>query len=450
MGFPRYNHGIMPSLSIIMIVKNEAHCLAQCLESVRAIADEIVVADTGSRDGTQDVARRFSAKLFDIPWREDFAWARNQSIAAASGDWLLHLDADEVLDPLGAKAIAGLVGEDGRGCDAVEVWLANYCNDPRAWRWSAVDPGAPHARGHAGCIKVPLLRLFRNHRGFEYREAVHESITESVLEKGGRIRREDIVIHHYGYDPDALRRGEKAKQYLAIAREKAAAKPGSLKALHDFAEQALACNLTDEAEAACRKALAVDPLHLESATTLANILLNRGDLAEAKARLDDLEGAGISPPHVVTALAAIALRQGHLEEAESRLDAVLATEPRHIMALLYKARALDRLGHPDEARQTLERLHATAPALKEFSRLLEARRLRSQAETAFAAGHPARALEELIAAAQDDPEDPYIHNSLGVVLHSLGETTRAKASLERALQLAPALEEARENLKALS
>ncbi|MGD1083200.1 MAG: glycosyltransferase family 2 protein [Verrucomicrobiota bacterium] len=84
-----------PRLSLAMIVKNESRCLARCLQSVRAIADEIVLADTGSTDDTTKIAREFGAKISHFQWMDDFAAARNYALARTAGDWILVLDADE-------------------------------------------------------------------------------------------------------------------------------------------------------------------------------------------------------------------------------------------------------------------------------------------------------------------------------------------------------------------
>ena len=116
----------------------------------------------------------------------------------------------------GARRVRAIVDADGRGpdgtaADAIEVTLANYCDVPRAWRWVAVAPDAPMARGAAGYIAVGLLRLFRNGCGYEYREPVHENITESVLESGGRIRSEPVVVHHYGYGAQSANADAKAR-----------------------------------------------------------------------------------------------------------------------------------------------------------------------------------------------------------------------------------------------
>ena len=317
----------MPSLSVVMIVKDEADCLADCLGSVRAIADEIVIGDTGSTDVSVAIAEGFEARVIDVEWRDDFAAARNAVLDAATGDWLLHLDADEVVDPETSQRIRACVDADGDGADAIELTLANYCNAPRAWRWTPVDPQSPHARGHAGYIAAPLLRLFRNGRCYRYREAVHENITESVREDGGVIHTEPWLIHHYGYaEPDPA----KGLRYLGMAKRKAEAEPANAKAWHDLAEQHFALGEDDEAESACERAIAIDATHLGAVTTLANLYMMRGDLDEAHELLSRVDGVA---PHVSMALGAIAIRQGDLLEADRQLALALEAQPINIMAM---------------------------------------------------------------------------------------------------------------------
>ncbi len=96
-------------LSLAMIVKNEARCLARCLRSVQAIADEIVVADTGSTDDTVKIAKEFSAKVSHFDWINDFAAARNFALAQTTGDWILALDADEYASEALAREIREFV-----------------------------------------------------------------------------------------------------------------------------------------------------------------------------------------------------------------------------------------------------------------------------------------------------------------------------------------------------
>jgi glycosyltransferase involved in cell wall biosynthesis len=98
-----------PKLSLVMIVKNEARCLARCLHSVKGIQDEIVIADTGSTDETTKIARAFGAKISNFKWVDDFAAARNFALDQSSGDWILVLDADEWAGENLAKEIPAFV-----------------------------------------------------------------------------------------------------------------------------------------------------------------------------------------------------------------------------------------------------------------------------------------------------------------------------------------------------
>lgn len=423
----------MPGLSVVMIVRNEAACLGECLESVGAIAQEMVVGDTGSTDDTVSVAEWHGARVLSIPWHDDFSEARNLVLAEATGDWILHLDADEVVDPESARRIRELVDADGAGADAIEVTLANYCDDPRAWRWTVCRPDDPFARGHSGYIAVGLLRLFRNRRGYHYREPVHENITESVVERGGVIRREPIVIHHYGYSasPDSA----KAQLYLAIERRKVDERPDDPKAWHDLAEQLLALDRAEEAEKACRTALALDARHVSAATTLANILCNRGDLDEARALFEPFVAEGLALPHMLMTLGAIACRQGRLEEARSRLEAALEAAPDSVISRLCYARALDLSGNAFAARKQLEAALEIAPGLAEVRNRVEAHRRRIEGEGEIRERRPREALTILVEALRLDAEDPLIHHALGLALSALGRAERAEQSFERARRL---------------
>lgn len=426
----------MPTLSVVMIVKNEAEFLGDCLTSVSTIADEIVIGDTGSTDTTVSIAEWHRARVFSIPWNDDFATARNAVLKQATGDWLLHLDADEVLDAEGARRIRELVNADGEGADAIAVTLANYCDDPRAWRWVPCHEDHPYARGHAGYIGVELLRLFRNRPDFVYREPVHENITESVIEAGAVIRTEPIIVHHYGYagcDPKSA----KAKRYLEIERRKVQERSDDPKAWHDFAEQLLAMGDADEAESACRAALALDRDNVAAATSLANMLCNRGALDEARAIFEGFVERGGALPHMVMTLGAIACRQGRLEEGRHYLEIALEHAPDSVMTRLCYARTLDLSGNAFAARKELQAALETAPSLQETRNRMEAHRRRSEAESELAQNRPRQALAILVEALRLDSEDPLIHHALGETLSLLGREERAQQSYERARRLAP-------------
>ncbi len=96
-----------------MIARNEENNLVNCLSKVGSLVDEIIVVDTGSTDKTKDVAKIFGAKVFDFKWNNNFSDARNFSLSKATGDWILILDADEVISPKDHDRMRKLVKEGG-------------------------------------------------------------------------------------------------------------------------------------------------------------------------------------------------------------------------------------------------------------------------------------------------------------------------------------------------
>ena len=87
----------MAGISLCMIVKNEEKVLGRCLESAKRLADEIVIVDTGSEDRTREIARQYTSRVYEIPWRDDFSQARNFSFSKAEREYCMWLDADDVI-----------------------------------------------------------------------------------------------------------------------------------------------------------------------------------------------------------------------------------------------------------------------------------------------------------------------------------------------------------------
>ena len=108
--------GHRPKLSLAMIVKNEARCLARCLRSIKQVVDEIVIVDTGSKDDTVKIATEFGGKISHFDWINDFSAARNFALDQTSGDWILVLDADEFAsDALGKEIREFILSEPAIG-----------------------------------------------------------------------------------------------------------------------------------------------------------------------------------------------------------------------------------------------------------------------------------------------------------------------------------------------
>ena len=89
----------MPTISLCMIVRDEAAVLERCLQSVAHLVDEIIIVDTGSIDETKTIAATFTPHLYEFPWQDDFSAARNFAFSKGTGDYLFWMDADDVLPP---------------------------------------------------------------------------------------------------------------------------------------------------------------------------------------------------------------------------------------------------------------------------------------------------------------------------------------------------------------
>ena len=209
-----------------MVVQDEAQFLSSCVESAQPIVDEIVVVDTGSKDDTPKIAKRIGAKVYQSVWPGDFASAYNLFLPLASGDWILNLDADEVLDPVSRTSIRTLLKDNG--LDGYLLTAYNYSYSPTI-KWRGVELGSSFARGAMGYRPSQSVRLFRNHPENRYSGEVHQSIRPSILDRGGRICTADIPIHHYGLLREELI-PSKITQYFSLSKRKVKSQPKNFRA----------------------------------------------------------------------------------------------------------------------------------------------------------------------------------------------------------------------------
>lgn len=188
-------------LSLCMIVKNEELALPSCLSSVKGVVDEIVVLDTGSSDRTPEIAKEFGARVYDFEWCNDFSKARNQSLKYVQGNWVLVLDADEVLVPEITPTLKKAIKRD---------------------RYLVINL----VRQEVGAAQSPyslVSRLFRNHPDICFARPYHALVDDSVSrilsqEPQWRVGYlPEVAILHAGYQKSAIAQGDKfAKAQTAM------------------------------------------------------------------------------------------------------------------------------------------------------------------------------------------------------------------------------------------
>jgi glycosyltransferase involved in cell wall biosynthesis/tetratricopeptide (TPR) repeat protein len=445
----------MPTLSVCLIVKNEARHLDRCLASVRGLADEIVVVDTGSTDSTVDIARAHGARVHHFAWQDDFSLAKNFSIEQATGDWILSLDGDESIAQRDHEAIRRFTRRDD--VDAVLAAQRHYLPaDTVTVGWQAGSGGYDEGTPYAGFLDVDCRRLFRNRPALRFRNRVHEELVSLDPAQPLREVRGAWVIHHFGKLGDHALLRAKGEAYLRIGKKKVDDQPADPQAHYELGIQYSELDEPALAIAHHRRALELSPgfrdaslriafchgklaQHREALAALdisARTLPDRAlEIASAQGnayrQLGDDQNAErafkralkISPgfPPASVNLALLHRRQNRLPEALACVDRALRAFPQHVQARRLRAELRLASGDDAGALTDLEPLRDDAAARRLMVRILmQQRRF-----------HDARARLEGV---QDDI-DGELMALRGAVALGLGELDEAVALLQRSLQI---------------
>jgi tetratricopeptide (TPR) repeat protein len=198
------------------------------------VVDEIIVVDTGSLDGTVDIARAHGAVVSSVPWNDDFSAARNAALDQATGEWILYIDADERLGPVSRDEVVALLR------DAPEI----------AFRLLL--------RPTLGSTYYREYRLWRNDPRIRFEGVIHEKVVPSIHAVGdsdGRpVSNCDLRLEHVGYEGDQTR---KHQRNLPMLRRQLEAEPENLFNLHHLARVLEGLGQTDEAEATLVRAVEI-------------------------------------------------------------------------------------------------------------------------------------------------------------------------------------------------
>ena len=221
---------------LTMIVKNEERTLPACLEAAQPWVDEIVVVDTGSTDRTREIADGFGARVHEWAWRDDFAAARNESLRHATGDWILALDADEVLTPESGPALRRACDEPG---NVVGYDIKIVC--PR--------------EGDGGLVRLNWFpRLFRNLPGVRWEGVIHEQVVTSLVGHGPIVKC-PVEVLHSGYTLSADAMQAKARRNIVLLERQLQAEPDYAPGWFQLAETYVMSGRLDDAIDAYRRSL---------------------------------------------------------------------------------------------------------------------------------------------------------------------------------------------------
>ncbi len=345
-------------ISVAMIVKDEASFLGECLEGLRGLAEEFCVVDTGSSDDTVAIAERFGCRVAHYAWNNDFAAARNESLALCTGDWIFVVDADERIVPGDLQGIRALTERGPRYC--YRFITRNYTHNTRVSEFTACPPDDALARGFAGWFPSGKVRLFPNHVGAYFEGPVHELVNASLLARGVEIVTAEAPIHHYPLlkPPEQVRK--KQLLYIELGLAKLKGDPDNARLLAELGNQYADVGDYVNAAVMYRDAVRSAPDHPLYLKDLGGVLHLLGKNEEAiKAftlalRLD---------PAMVDAwrnLGVVQATQQQWGKALECFDRFAALAPLDTEAHRYRAVALEHLGRLpealEEAREAL-RLH---------------------------------------------------------------------------------------------
>lgn len=338
-------------VSAVMIAKDEAQHIGATVEAIRRFVDDVVVADTGSTDGTPAIAEQAGARVVHVTWPGSFAQARNDAATFAAHDCILSVDADEVATGSPSAFRKTLGAQSGVG----SIWIRNTALTPE------------------NVTEFPAARLYDRTR-VRYAGRVHETLVApdgSVCSATFSVPMQHLTLLHSGYaDPVLLQR--KGERNLALAQRElddpdvSASRRSRL--LVEVTRSAFAAGNVDACVTAARSALACarDGERDTAAATAARALLSAGRAADAVEFVSALEQSGRYPALTAWLAGSVMLQFGQPSDAVA-LFSFAAAQPlvfpggtrQSPLAALYGLRhAQDMLGDHTASAATTRRIVA--------------------------------------------------------------------------------------------
>jgi glycosyltransferase involved in cell wall biosynthesis len=376
-----------PRVSLTMIVRDEESNIAECLKSVRDAVDELIVVDTGSKDRTKVISSALGAKVFDFPWVDSFARARNEAIRHATGDWIFWLDADDRVDPQNRERLQRVFSQLPR------KRIVGYS--------MSVECVATHG---ASPTVVDHVRLFPRHSGLRWEYRVHENILPAINRLGGEIVWTDVTIHHYGYLDSGLRDRKRRRDHALLAKNLEES-PDDPFIHFNLGHSFIDSGQLDLAAKHLRESIARSEPHYSQVkkayVLLAQVERGRGDGGAALSVIDEGRKHHPGNPELLYFSGVYLQELGRLEEAAARFRTILETRA---WVKEFSSFDIGILGHKAK--------HRLAQVLFHLKRTVDAEAL----------------LREVL---ESHPEYVPAMEDMGRVLLESGQETEAKSLVEK-------------------
>ncbi|MDO8517577.1 MAG: tetratricopeptide repeat protein [Nanoarchaeota archaeon] len=348
----------METISLCMIVKNEEKSIERCLNSVSDFVDEIIIVDTGSTDRTKEVALKFTDKIFDFKWIDDFSAARNFSISKATKDWILILDADESISKIDLDKLREILSVEEK-VDAYYLIWRTYTNEiGRIGLKSTKDDLYEESKIASGFTEDSVLRLFRNNKEFPLQKGnslslqmetentksiqsnkkfyfegkVHETALNSIKSAKGSILLSNIVIHHFGDLKSKQEIAEKKDKYISLLKDKIEDSQTNEKpeyfVLFELARELMIIDNFEQAKTYLKKSIELNPDFSTTLFMLGSIYIIEKKLDEAEKLLKKAVALDGLNPNIHANLGVIYSERGELVKAIRKFERALELNPK--------------------------------------------------------------------------------------------------------------------------
>jgi tetratricopeptide (TPR) repeat protein len=384
------------AISLCMIVRDEEKQITRCLQSVKHLVDEIIVIDTGSSDKTKEIARAFGARVHDFSWTQDFSEARNYGLSKAAGDWILVLDADEVIAPVDHRNISRLVSKKSAGPSAYSFVTRNYTTQAGTQGLTVNDGRYLQEEAGIGWFPSSKVRLFPNQKSIRFENPVHEFVEGTLKRAGVMIKECQVPIHHYGR-LNLDKTMAKGEAYYLLGKKKLEENGEDPKAIFELAVQAGELGRFEEAAGLWEILLRLKPDDPLALFNLGFACMELGDYQ--KALVSSKKAMEIDPGLKESAVnrSTCELYVGDIKKAISVLEKIVSQAPEtypSAMAALSAAYCID--GQKEDGLALISRLNTKgfdcAPFLEDIGKGLMKSNRTKQALLLFEAAVESRSV----------------------------------------------------------
>jgi GT2 family glycosyltransferase/Flp pilus assembly protein TadD len=354
------------SVSLCMIMKDEEKNLPRCLKSLKPIVEEIIIVDTGSKDRSREVAEIFGAHVLERQWDGDFSAARNLALKHAKGDWILVMDADEIISQLDYGRFRNIVETAPAYGAAYDIVTRNYVSRINLEKWRPNDGLYPYEEAGAGWMPSNKVRLFPNRPEIRFENPIHEMVDRTAQAAGLEIVNAPVPVHHYGYLDDE-RQKRKGEEYYLLGRKKLEESGGNdFRALCELAVQAGGTGRYEEAVELWKRVLDISPDYPLAWFNMGFALLQLGEFSEsrdASARAVELQPGYCE---AVNNYSICEICVGEVDRAVKALEGNLSSRPDYPNSLVMLAVAHICKGDRQEGLDIFSRLASNGISFEEF------------------------------------------------------------------------------------